>query len=113
MPPEIECPYCGTMVPDWHFEWHSQADQSDIFGGRQTMECPWCRAGVSFDGFAVSKAESQPTVAKRDLTKAARSARIQSVNLREYLQTKEGEPFRACWSEAEVEAADRQAAESS
>ncbi len=98
------------MVPDWHFEWHSQADQIEIFGGKQTMECPWCHAGVAFDGFTVSKVESEGAAARRDLLKAARWARNQNKSLQEYLETNEGEPYQKFWTESQVQAADKQAA---
>ena len=109
MPPEMMCPFCGAIVPDWHFEWHGQQDQMDIFSGRKTMECPLCHAGVRFDGFEVSKVEPQPATAKRDVWKAARWARNQNKSLREYLQTKEGKPYVTFWTEIQIEAADKQA----
>lgn len=108
MPPETKCPYCATIIPDWHFEWHAELDQREIFEGTKAMECPACRTGVAFDGFSVSKANSQQILAKRNVAKAARWARIQNKSLNDYLQTREGEPFKNFWTPAEVEVADGQ-----
>jgi sarcosine oxidase delta subunit len=110
MPPEIKCPYCGNIVPDWHFEWHSRQDQSDVFSGKKVMECPLCGAGVAFDGFTVMAADPELVTVKRDLWQAARWARNQDKSLQEYLQTREGEPYLKIWSVAEVDAADKRAA---
>lgn len=111
MPPEIKCPYCEAMVPDWHFEWHTKEDQAEIFSGTRSMECPLCRTGVAFDGFVVTKVESERKIAKRDVLKAARWAQAQNKNLREYLQTPEGVPYVTVWTEADVETADKSVAE--
>ena len=110
MPPETQCPFCGKFVPDWHFEWHPRQDQGDIVTGRKAMECPLCLAAVAFDGFSVTKAEPERAVAKRDAGQAARWARNQNNSLREYLQTREGEPYSKFWSDAEVASADTRAA---
>src|SRR5438445_4695278 len=109
MPPDTMCPFCRRIVPDWHFEWHEQQDQNDIFSGKKTMECPLCHRGVAFDGFAVTKGEPETATAKRDILKAARWARILNKSLREYLQTNEGRPYATFWQEGQIEAADKQA----
>ena len=110
MPPEARCPFCTNIVPDWHFEWHSKQDQSEIFAGNKAMECPLCHAGVGFDGFVVTKLENR-VVAVRDIGKAALWARNQNRSLHDYLQTDEGRPFASSWSEAQIESADRAAAQ--
>jgi hypothetical protein len=110
MPPETKCPFCEKIVPDWHFEWHAQQDQGDIFAGNKLMECPVCWAGVAFDGFSVTKSDSQGPIAKRDVRKAARWARKQNKSLRDYLQTREGDAYTKGWTAAEIDAADNQAA---
>jgi hypothetical protein len=108
MPPEIQCPFCTNMVPDWHFEWHSREDQQAIFAGERAMQCPLCGAGVGFDGFTVLKSEQ--SVAHRDIQRAARWARLQNKSLSDYLWTREGKPYKQSWSEEKVRAADEQAA---
>ena len=110
MPPETICPYCARMVPDWHFEWHEHQDQKDIFSGKKTMKYPFCHSGVAFDGFTVSVVGSEHASAERDIWKAARWARILSKSLREYLQTDEGRPYAAFWTEDQIAAADKRAA---
>jgi len=107
MPPELKCPFCALIVPDWHFEWHTKEDQADVFLGKKTMACPYCHAGVAFDGFAVSKVELPGDVAMRDVVKATRWARVQSKSLRDYLETREGEPYVGVWTDAEIDAADK------
>src|SRR5687767_5636737 len=97
MPPELECPFCAEIVPDWHFEWHSRQDQADIIAGRKTMECPLCRAGVAFDGFDLTTAGDDRPTAVRDIEQAARWARNQSSTLAHYVQTREGMPFANIW----------------
>jgi hypothetical protein len=97
------------MVADWHFEWHEQADQKDIFAGKKTMKCPLCDSGVAFDGFTITKVELGRPAAERDIRKAARWAQILNQSLREYLQTNEGLPYAALWTENQIEAADKQA----
>src|SRR5215510_7957609 len=87
MPPEAKCPWCDAMVPDWHFEWHTQQDQRDIFAGNKAMECPFCRAGAAFDGFVLAKAPSGRVSARRELRVAALWARNQNQSLAEYLKT--------------------------
>jgi hypothetical protein len=81
MPPETKCPLCQTVVPDWHFEWHIQQDQADIFAGKKAMECPLCRAGVAFDGFTVIKPEFRRAFAERNVGHAARWAGNQNKSL--------------------------------
>jgi len=110
MPPETKCPVCMNLVPDWHFEWHVRQDQADIFAGKKMMECPLCRAGVGFDGFLVTKTEPAQVLAKRDLWQAVHWARSQNKSLRDYLKTREGEPYVKSWSETEIESADERAA---
>jgi len=97
-------------VPDWHFEWHEQQDQRDIFSGKKTMKCPLCHSGVAFDGFTVTKVETERPSAERDIWKAARWARILNKSLQEYLETSEGRPYAAFWTQDQIEAADQQAA---
>ena len=109
MPPETICPCCGRMVADWHFEWHEQQDQKDIFSGKKTMQCPLCHSGVAFDGFTVTKVDSEASSAERDIWKAARWARNLNKSLHEYLQTNEGQPYAEFWTEDEIEEADKQA----
>lgn len=113
MPPEIDCPFCANRVPDWHFEWHIREDQADIVTGHKAMECPFCHAGVAFDGFVVSQAPVNRALARRNIRQAARWARNQNVSLRDYLGTAEGHPFAGFWSNAEVDNADQEAASQS
>lgn len=101
MPPETLCPVCLTLVRDWRFEWHTVEDQKAIFGGQTAMECPACGAALSFDGFALKEAAGV-TIAKRDLSKAARWARMQSRDLKSYLETAEGATFAPFWTAVEV-----------
>ena len=110
MPPEIACPVCAIIVPDWHFEWHTREDQAEIAAGRRAMQCPLCLAGVAFDGFVVSQAPADRALARRAIRQAARWARNQNVNLHDYLVTTEGCSFTGFWSDAEVETADQEAA---
>lgn len=110
MPPEMKCPFCAEIVSDWHFEWHTQQDQRDIYDGISAMECPLCRAGVAFDGFAVSEASAGLVPAKRDVAKAAHWARNQNKSLRDYLKTQEGQAYVQFWTDDELDAADQQAA---
>ncbi len=110
MPPEIECPFCANQVPDWHFEWHLRQDQADIVAGRRAMECPFCHAGVAFDGFTVTQAASDRSLARRDIRQAARWAQNLNMSLRNYLGTTEGLPFTGFWSDADVQIADQEAA---
>ena len=109
MPPEAKCPWCEITVPDWHFEWHTQQDQRDVYAGKKTMECPLCHAGVAFDGFVLTKARADQAMVRRKLHIAAQWARIQNKSLADYLRTTEGQPFKAFWTEPEVDAADQQA----
>ena len=110
MPPETICPCCGNMVADWHFEWHEQVDQKDIFAGKKAMKCPLCDSGVAFDSFTITKLESGRPAAERDIRKAARWAGILNKSLREYIQTNEGQPYAALWTKDQIEAADKQVA---
>jgi hypothetical protein len=110
MPPEAKCPWCETIVPDWHFEWHTQQDQREIYAGNKAMQCPVCHAGVAFDGFVLTKAPAGQAAVLRELLIAARWARIQNKSLADYLKTSEGQPFMAFWTEPEVATADQQAA---
>jgi hypothetical protein len=73
------------------------------------MECPFCRTGVGFDGFVVGKAKQGTLSATRDIWKAARWARIQDRSLRDYLQTREGAPYRNVWTDAQIDDADQRA----
>ena len=98
------------MVPDWHFEWHSQQDQREVFVGNKAMECPRCQAAVAFDGFVVTKAQTSQPAAKRELRVAALWARNQNQSLADYLKTNEGQAYVGFWSQAEIEAADQHAA---
>ena len=104
MPPELNCPFCANLVPDWHFEWHSREDQQAIIAGEKAMQCPLCGAGVAFDGFTVTNSEQ--VVAQRNIRQAACWARLQNKSLSDYLETREGQPYSAFWSEAEVRSAD-------
>jgi hypothetical protein len=110
MPPELKCPCCGDLVPDWHFEWHLRGDQREIFACDKAMECPSCRGGVAFDGFLLTVAGPQRPLVRRSLQQAARWARNQSNNLHDYRQTNEGKRFAGHWSDADVNAADAEAA---
>jgi hypothetical protein len=110
MPPEVACPFCLLVVPDWHFEWHIRGDQAEIVAGKKAMQCPFCNAGVAFDGFTVSRPVSNCDLAHRAIQQAARWARNQNQSLRVYLKTREGQPFAGFWLDAEVDSADQQAA---
>jgi hypothetical protein len=108
MPPNQKCPACTKMVPDWHREWHSLEDQKNIFDGKSGMECPFCKAIVTYDGFlSLAVAESGRALAKRDVLRAAEWARIcDGKTLREYLRTPPGTPYGDSWSEVEIQEAE-------
>jgi hypothetical protein len=109
MPPNQKCPACGTMVLDWHREWHSIQDQRSIFEGKAAIECPFCKGGIAYDQFLqlTSAAGSERVVAKRDIMKAAEWARVcDGKSLREYVLTLPGSAFSDAWTAAQIQAAD-------
>src|SRR5262245_44272881 len=112
MPHNEPCPACGFVLPDWHWEWHNQADYADIYRGIAGMECPSCGA------LAIFTKASQPLVlppagiqirrAKREVLKAARWSSYNNKTLDNYLKTAEGRPYANYWTVAEVQQADQQ-----
>jgi len=108
MPPERQCPSCKEVVPDWHFEWHAGDDQKAIYEGKLAMTCPFCGAGVTYDGFDLGPASPKLRKAQRDITKASCWARMNGGgSLAKYLQTEIGQPYVGLWSRRKVQAADK------
>jgi len=113
MPPNQLCPACRCMVPDWHWEWHSQADYIDIYRGIAGMECPLCGAVAMFTNaltpLVLPAPGTQVRRARREIIKAAQWSRNNSKkSLDEYLKTAEGRPFANYWTGADVQQADQQ-----
>jgi len=107
MPPNQPCPACGRMVPDWHFEWHSEEDQRAIFAGRAAMVCPWCSAAVACDGLDVSAAQASLVLVHRELAKAVQWTRNRGDVLSKDAESEIGEPYMRHWSETEIHAAEQ------
>jgi hypothetical protein len=71
MPPNKECPRCGMMVPDRHFEWHTIEEQREIVARQAAMECPLYKAGVCYDLFDLLPAPQHLAHARRVVTRVA------------------------------------------
>src|SRR5262245_26857322 len=113
MPHYEPCPACGFLLPDWHWEWHSQADYADIYRGLAGMECPLCGALVMYANawppLALPPPGSQVPRAKRQVIEAGQCARNNNnKSLDEYLMTVEGRPYASYWTGAEGQRADQQ-----
>jgi hypothetical protein len=112
MPHNERCPACGSLIPDWHWEWHSQADYADIYGGIAGMECPVCGALATFTNaltpLNLPPAGNHVRRARREVIKAAQWARNNNKSLDDYLITVEGRLYANFWTGAEVQQADRQ-----
>ena len=96
------------MVADWHFEWHAVADQRAIFAGHAAMSCPWCGAAVACDGFDVSAAQPGVPCVQRELAKAVQWARNRGEELRAYVESEPGQPYKRVWSATEIRAAEQE-----
>jgi hypothetical protein len=113
MPHNEPCPACGFLLPDWHWEWHGQADYADIYRGVAGMECPVCGALATYTNastpLVLPPAGCQVRRTRREVIKAAQWARNNNnKSLDEYLRTVEGRPYANYWSGAEVQRADQQ-----
>src|SRR5579859_4904350 len=106
MPHNEPCPACGFLVPDWHWEWHSEPDFSEIYRGTAGMECPACGAVVMHVGASLPLASggAQLKRGRRDVYKAALWSRLSNCGLRleDYLATEPGRIYANCWTQAEV-----------
>ena len=117
MPPYEPCPNCLATIPDWHLEWHAPGDQARIFRGTAGMVCPLCGCVVLCVRYqtplALPPQGSQVDRVERLASQAATWALDQQgMTLELYLQTAEGGPYQGMWTAAEVQQADRQAAQS-
>src|SRR5206468_445955 len=102
MPPNEPCPGCGGLVPDWHREWHTRADQAKLFQGAAGMECPLCGATIMHARWqtplVLAPDELTPKI-ERDVNQAAQWANGNAGKpLADYLKTIEGQPFGQFWS---------------
>jgi hypothetical protein len=115
MPPNEPCPVYRAVVPDWHREWHTAADQQKLFKGTAGMECPWCRAIAMHFQWQVPLIPPatgvQVETVKRDVLQPAGWAASQNgMSLADYLKTIEGKPYAGFWTAVEVQLADQKAA---
>jgi hypothetical protein len=116
MPHNEPCPACGSLIPDWHWEWHGEPDYSDIWRGTAGMECPACGALVMYTRatppLTVCPPGSQVRRARRDVIKAAVWSKLSSLGtpLKDHLTTAEGHWYANYWTAAEVQQADQQVA---
>jgi hypothetical protein len=116
MPPNELCPHCLAVLPDWHLEWHTLEDQARIFRGDKGMVCPCCRTVVLFVGYRgplTLPPQGNPVgrVERVALRAASWALDQQTTTLEHYLQTVEGSPYKGMWTAAQVQEADRQAAQ--
>ena len=116
MPHNEPCPVCGLLVPDWHYEWHQDADYREIYKGTAGMECPLCGAVVMYTGanLPLTKADASVKCVRRDVEKAALWSRLSDCGrpLENYLTTEAGRPYANFWTQAEVTQADQKFADS-
>jgi hypothetical protein len=72
------------------------------------MRCPFCKSGVSFDGFALMVGDPEPPILTRDVLQAATWATHCALarSLRDYLNSDEGAHYKEFWTDEEVQAAD-------
>lgn len=116
MPHNKPCPVCGCLVPDWHWEWHTEPGYGDIYRGSAGMECPVCGALVMFAGASALLTSpppgSQVRRVRRDVTKAAVWSKWSNAGmpLSDYLTTAPGQLYANYWTSDEVQQADQQAA---
>jgi hypothetical protein len=112
MPPNEKCPICKAVVPDWHREWHTKEDQTKLYNGAASMECPLCGAAVLHARWQTpllaAPAEGIAKKVKRDVLQAAYwSINCNCKPLVDYLKMPQGLPYGRYWSAAEVQQADQ------
>ena len=110
MPPNEDCPACLVKVQDWHVEWY-KTEQSALYRGLATMDCPLCGRTVGFHKGNIGPAPPGVTLAKRDVDKAAEWAVSQAVaaggTLMGYISTPgAGMQYAGYWSAQEILQAD-------
>jgi hypothetical protein len=114
MPHNEPCPVCGLLVPDWHWEWHSDLDFREIYRGAAGMECPLCGAVVTHVSATLPllRADASVKSVRRDVNKASLWSRLSTCGapLEEYLTTESGRHYASLWTQAEVRQADQQTA---
>ena len=116
MPPYEPCPNCLAVIPDRHLEWHTPEDQARIFRGTGGMVCPRCGIVAMFIGCQApltlpQQGSSVQRVERVALKAACWALDQQQTTLEQYLQTVEGAPYQGMWTAAQVQDADRQAAQ--
>lgn len=110
MPPNQNCPQCGHIIEDWHFEWCADGALPQLYQGMAVADCPLCKQPVSYQGgiFSIPTA-ADLTVMKRQVLKAAKWAENNQETLEHYLQNvSAGMQHVGQFTAAEIEHADAQ-----
>jgi endogenous inhibitor of DNA gyrase (YacG/DUF329 family) len=117
MPPSEPCPHCGTLIWDWHNEWHDRAQRTAIYYGIAAMDCPHCRRAVLWiesRDLTPSPAPGEAAVYQRSAAIAAEWVPVREPNcahLAGYIaKHSAGQQYARYWQQNDVQKADDEVA---